>query len=220
MKFSPLLVPQLVLVPVLAVALAACDAEPSKPKRMNTVKLLPDTLPPPPPPKVEEKRPEPQKDDKPQPQTPQPKPMEAPQQQALRSDEAAGTGPGNGLVAGEVTKDYVDQKIGQSIGGGTPAEALGNRLAANTYANAATRALNEFLSRDKDVRKLDYQVRIDLWLTATGRLQRAELVGSTGNPEADQALRDALARFPGTAQPLPDRMPQPMRLLVTNRMMG
>jgi protein TonB len=144
-----------------------------------------------------------------------------PQQQALKSDEAAGEGPGSGLAAGAVTRDYTDQKIGpgNSIGGGSGGDAS-NRLAANTYAHAATKALNEFLVRDKDVKRLDYKVRVALWLNPVGSLQRVELVGSTGDEQTDQALRTALGRFPGIGNPPPAGLPQPMRLLVSNRMMG
>lgn len=200
----------------LSFLLAACDNAPPKARKMQTVKLLPDTLPPPPPPKPEEKKPEPKAEDKPQPQIKQ---AEAPQQQALRSDEAAGTGAGNGLVAGSVTQDYSDQKIG----GGSAAEAsdaLAGRLAANLFASGATRAVNDYLQRDGSVKRLDYRVRVDVWLAPSGTLQRAELVGSSGNPDLDAALRAALARFPGTTTPPPERMPQPIRLLVSNRLMG
>lgn len=199
-----------------ALLLAGCDNAPPKPKKAQTVKLLPDTPPPPPPPKPEEKRPEPKAEDKPQPQIKQ---VDQPQQQALRSDEAAGDGPGGGLVAGTVTQDYSNQQIG----GGTQAQAtdaMAGRLAANQFANGATRALNDFLQRDPGIKRLDYRVRVDLWLSPSGGLQRAELVGSSGDKELDAALRAALSRFPGTTTAPPERMPQPIRLLVSNRLMG
>ena len=82
------------------------------------------------------------------------------------------------------------------------------------------RALNEFLARDRDVKRRDYRVRVELWLTPAGGLQRAELLGSTGDPDTDEALRAALARFPGTGAALPPKLPQPVRLLVSNRLMG
>lgn len=203
-----------------AVCLAACGDEPQRPRKQQMVKLLPDTPPPPPPPpKPEDKPPPPKPDDKPPPQAP--KPEDVPATALLKSDEVAGDGPGNGLTAGAVTRDYTDQKVGQgtTIGGG-PVDNAAARLAANAYASAATRALNDYLSRDRDVKQRDYQVRVDLWLTPAGALQRAELVGSSGDAETDRALRAALERFPGAPAPLPARMAQPMRLLVTNRMMG
>jgi len=213
--------PWLLAVIALAALLAGCGDEPQRARKQQMVKLLPDTPPPPPPPpKPEDKPPPPKPDDKPPP-VEAPKPVDAPTPAALKSDEAAGDGPGNGLTAGAVTRDYTDQKIGQGTTiGGAPPDNTANRLAASAYAGAATRALHDFLSRDKDVKRRDYQVRVDLWLTPAGALQRAELVGSSGDPETDRALRAALERFPGASSPPPARMPLPMRLLVTNRMMG
>ncbi len=203
-----------------ALGLAACGDQPDKPqRRQQLVKLLPDTPPPPPPPPKPEDKPPPKTEDKPPPAAP--KPDEAPQAQALKSDEAAGDGPGSGLAAGSVSQDYTNQQIGAvNTVGGAPQENPAQRLALTSYAQSATRALNEYLARDRDVKRRDYQVRIEIWLTPTGGLQRAELLGSTGDPETDQALRDALSRFPGTGDPPPPRLPQPVRLLVSNRLMG
>jgi periplasmic protein TonB len=200
----------------LACALAACDKSTPAQKKTQQVKLLPDTPPPPPPPPKEEKKPEPQKEEKPQPQVAQPKPVDVPQPQALKSDEAAGDGPGNGLVAGSVTKDYA----GETIGVGSVPEVGVSRLAFTSYANATTRSLNEFLAREKDLKLQDYKVAVNLWLDADGSVKRAELAGSTGDPAVDAALRTALARFPGSNARPPDNLPQPLRLRVSNRLMG
>ena len=212
------------LIIVCALLLAACNDAPSKPRKQQTVKLLPDTPPPPPPPpppRSEEPKPQAKADNKPPPDSP--KPVDAPLQQVLKTDEEAGDGPGSGLASGSVTNDYQGGPVGAQVGGGSlqsAQEAVPNRLVLNTYAQAATRSLNEFLVRDRDVKRLDYKVRIDLWLNADGSYQRAELVGSTSDPATDQALRIALGRFPGSGDPLPPRMPQPLRVLVSNRLMG
>jgi TonB family protein len=186
---------------------------------MQTVKLLPDT-PPPPPPKPEEKKPEPPKEDKAQPQLPAPKAAEQPPQpQALKTDEAAGTGPGNGMVAGAVTRDYSDQKIGGSTIGGN-SDAGPSLALANSFANGLARSLNEFLARDRELRRADYRARVLVWLSPQGALQRVELVEGTGDAQTDEALRSAIRRFPGAATQPPERLPQPLRLQVTNRMIG
>lgn len=202
----------------LTAGLSGCNDAPTKPRQAQTVKLLPDT-PPPPPPKQEEKRPEPKREDKPQPQTPQPKPQETPQAQALKSDEAPGQGAGSGLTSGAVTQDYTGGApgAGTQVGGG---DGGTNRLVANAYAGAATRAINDHLNRDKDLKQADYRLQVHVWLQADGRLERAELLGSTGNTDLDTALRRALERFPGARGPLPERLPQPLRLQVSNRLMG
>lgn len=201
--------------------LAGCDSHPEKPRKQQTVKLLPDTPPPPPPPpKPEDKPPPPKAEDKPQPQE-APKPAEAPQPQALKTDEAAGNGPGSGLSSGAVTQEYSNQALGSgtSVGGGN-ADNGANRLANTAFGNATTKALNEFLVRDKAVKTRDYKVRVALWLSANGGLERAELVDSTGDADTDRALRDALGRFPGSSSPPPARLPQPLRVMVSNRLMG
>jgi protein TonB len=208
----------LLLVVAACMWLTGCDSKPQpSQRRMQAVKLLPDT--PPPPPKPEEKRPEPQKEDKPQPQAVVAKPAEAPQPQALKSDEAAGEGAGSGMVAGAVTKDYAGGTIGGGAPAGTPEVGV-NRLAVNSYANATTRAINEFLARDKGLKLQNYKVNVNLWLQSDGRVQRVELAGSSGDETIDTALRTALVRFPGNAERPPENLPQPLRLLVSNRMMG
>jgi protein TonB len=199
------------------VLLAACGDEPAKPRKQQVVKLLPDTPPPPPPPPKPEDRPPPKPDDKPQPQD-APKPADEPQAQALKTDEAPGQGAGSGLGSGTVKQDYRDGVIGGAPAGG--AQVGGNRLAAATYANATTRAINDFLQREKELRRADYRLQVHVWLQPDGRVQRAELVGSSGDSSLDSALRDALQRFPGTAAPPPERLPQPLRLQVSNRTMG
>lgn len=198
---------------------AGCSDEPPRERRMQTVKLLPDTPPPPPPPPP--RPPEEQRQEQPRPDRPQERPPEpqAVDQALLRSDEAAGDGPGSGLVAGTVTQDYTSQPVGQALsipGSGNDATS---RLAAESFAAATTRALNEFLAREQALKRDDFRAQVNLWLTPGGTVQRAELVGSTGDVELDQALRDSLARFPGTVSP-PASLQQPLRLRVTNRMLG
>jgi len=207
----------LALVGALVLLLAGCSGEPPAQKRMQTVKLLPDTPPPPPPPPKPEDRPPPKPEK--QEQAPQPKPDAPAPQQALREEGPTGTGPGSGLQAGTVTQDYTDQKPSTTVGGGSTDNGA-QRLAQAAFANATTRSLNAFLANERSLKRLDYQVRVDVWFNRTGTLERAELVGSTGDAGTDRALREALQRFPGAQASLPDSMPQPMRVLVTNRLMG
>lgn len=203
-----------------ALVLGGCGDQRDKPRKQQMLKLLPDTPPPPPPPPKPEDKPPPRSESKPQPQQ-APKPVEAPLPQVLKTDEAAGNGPGSGLAAGPVTQEYTDQKIGQgTLIVGAAGDGGATRLAANAFGNAASRDLNEYLARDKGVKLRDYKVRVWLWLTPSGALQRAELVDSTGDAQTDTALRDALNRFPGTRNPTPPGLPQPMRVLVSNRLLG
>jgi protein TonB len=198
--------------------LAGCGEEPPRERRMQTVKLLPDTPPPPPPPPPKDKPPEPPPQAKPQPQLPDNKPPESDAAQ-LKSDEAAGDGPGNGLVAGPVTQDYSNQALGGAVAIGGSGDDAAARLAAESFARSTTRSLNEFLAREQSLKRSDYRTQVQLWLAPDGAVQRAELVGSTGDGELDRALRDSLLRFRGPSAP-PQALRQPLRLQVTNRMLG
>lgn len=207
-----------VLAVLVCSSLLACSDDPPPQRKPQVVKLLPDTPPPPPPPpKPQDKPPPPKPDDKPAP--PAPKPEDVPQAQALKTDEAAGDGPGSGLQSGAVTQEYSGQPLGSGTGGGGP--ALGaQRLAAASWASAANREIGDFLQADKSLRRHDYRLQVHLWLDGRGRIVRAELLGSTGEPAVDDALREALQRFPGTRIEPPPGLPLPLRVQLSNRMLG
>lgn len=189
----------------------------SGPKR-QTVKIavLPDTPPPPPPPPKDEKKPEPKPDEnKPQPQ--EPKQVEAPPEpQQLKMEGAAGDGP-SAFSSGSVNSEYKGGAIGSASSGGT----LADKLAFSGFGNSAKREVNDFLNRDQALRRSgDYKLPVSLWVKADGSIERFELDASSGNPEIDTRLRQALAQFRGFRSPPPAGLPQPIRLQVTNRMTG
>jgi protein TonB len=212
-----------VALPLLAAAaillLSACSGEPEKPRKVASVKLLPDTPPPPPPPpKPEDKPPPPKPDDKRE-VRPDPKPADTAQQQ-LKSDEAAGSGPGSGLAAGSVSQDYQGGPVIAGSGGGGAAAQVAGRMAANAWAQGTTRSLNEWLQREADLKRADYRLQVHLWLNADGRIARSELLGSSGDAQIDTALRAALERFPGATTPPPSGLPQPLRLQLSSRQLS
>jgi protein TonB len=189
---------------------------PAGPKRqVARISILPDTPPPPPPPPKEEKKPEPPKEEPKQVLREEPIRQEVPkaEPQQLKMEGAAGDGP-SAFGAGKVTQEYVGGPTGSGTIGG-----LG-RLAMNSYANAATRALNEHLNRESELRQRSYKVDVNVWLGPDGRLQRVELVGSSGDTELDDKLLRHLRRFPGTGSAPPERMPMPLRVAVTSRLLG
>lgn len=185
------------------------------PKR-QTVKIavLPDTPPPPPPPK-EEKRPEPKpEENRPQPQ--EQKVVEAPPEpQQLKMEGAAGDGP-SAFGAGSVSNEYRGGDVGTGVGG-----SVGDRLAASSYGNAVKREMDNWLQRQPALRRAgDFSLPIHIWVRPDGSIDRTRLVGSTGDADTDQAVREALERFPGFRNPPPAGMPQPISLKLSNRRTG
>jgi protein TonB len=211
---------RLLALPLLAAALLlpGCGDEPEKPRKVASVKLLPDTPPPPPPPpKPEDKPPPPKPNDKPEPR-PDPKPDPTPQ--SLKTDEAPGAGAGSGLASGDVKQDYQGGPVVAGSSGGGAGAQVASRMAATAWAQSATRSLNDWLQREAELKRAEYRLQVNLWLHADGRVARAELLGSSGDAQIDAALRAALDRFPGATTPPPAALPQPLRLQLSSRQLS
>lgn len=183
---------------------------PTAPKR-QTVKIavLPDTPPPPPPPKPE-KPPEPKpQDNTPQPQD-QPKLAEAPPEpQQLKMEGAAGDGP-SAFSAGSVSSDYKGGAIG--AGNGASAPSAGDRAKFNFYAKSAQQVLRAELDRTlaRDVIRLG--ARLQIWIDASGRIDRYEVKGLS-DAAAQNQVRAAMQDISkGFRLVPPAGLPQPLEM--------
>jgi protein TonB len=185
----------------------------SGPKR-QTVKIavLPDTPPPPPPPKPD-KPPEPEKQELKQTmQQEQPKPQEAqPAPAQLKMDGPAGDGP-SAFAAGQVSAEYKGGEIGTGTGGV-------NKLQFALFTNQLQKHIQLQLAKNTAIKLGDYRVNVQVVLSPSGDFQRVELLSSTGDPQADEALQSALNHM-APMRDVPANLPQPVRLRITNRMTG
>ena len=68
------------------------------------------------------------------------------------------------------------------------------------------------LCRDAATRPGQYRTALDLWVTSSGRVDRVELLSSTGNPDRDRRIAAALQAM-NTAAP-PPGLSQPTTLLL------
>jgi protein TonB len=173
-------------------------------KQVTKITVLPDTPPPPPPPppKEEPKETKEIRED-------QPKPMEAPQEaQQLKMEGEAGEG-SSPFAAGNVSRDYIGGEVGN-----------GNRGAFAFFSNALQRHIQDELARNKKLKRNDYRVTVRVWIGADGVISRAELAGSSGNADTDDALRAALTELRPLRTTVPADLPQPIKLRITNRMAG
>jgi protein TonB len=176
------------------------SGKPERP-RIQTISLVR----PPPPKPPEEKPPEPQKIDKPkdevkidQPQPPQP---EAPPPPPGGIPDGPASGMATDLAAGS----------GIGIGGGG---ARDERRA--WYSNQISRQLEDELKRAKRLQGKDYRVVAQIWFNAAGAVTRVQFDTGTGNSELDDALRQEIMQV-SLRDPLPDDIPQPVRLRVVSR---
>lgn len=182
-------------------------------KQVTKINILPDAAPPPPPPPPpkEEIKPKDMKEIK----VEQPKPAEAPQPaEQIKMEGPAGDG-ASPFQAGPVTSDY---QGGPVIDGG--AGGGGNKMQFAFFSKSLQRHLQDELARNRKVKLGDYKVTVNVWISSDGTVRKAELMDSSGNAETDRALRIALAEIGPLRTAIPEKLPQPITLRITNRMIG
>ncbi|MEL7311213.1 MAG: TonB C-terminal domain-containing protein [Pseudomonadota bacterium] len=156
--------------------------------------------PPPPPPEIEEEV------DLPEPEaTPEPMPSDEPPPPdllGLDADGVAGTD-GFGLIANRGGRGITD------AGGG-------DRF--RWYAGVLRQALSAHLAQYEQLRTSNYTITVRLWLNRAGEVQRVILDESTGRPELDQVIEQALAGLNEIGGRPPAGIPQPVTLRLVSRL--
>jgi len=209
-RYLPLLIGLCLGMPLLGLTLTALffKAEPSKHKTVTQISLV---APPPPPPKPEEPPPEPPKM-KEEVNLDQAKPVDAPKASAEQPAagplgiDAQGSGPGDsfGLVGRPGGRDITVGEIG------------GNRLGFTAFGSSTARHIAQELARDPKLKATAYQIEVRVWLSKDGHFEREEIVRGTGDRELDALIRAGLSQLTSVQQPIPQNLPQPLRIRVTS----
>lgn len=182
-----------------------------KPARKPSLQQITLVRPPPPPKPPEQKPPEPEvkeevKIDQPQ-ETPEPQADAPPPGPDLGVDaEGSGDSDGFGL--------YGKKGAGDLIGGGGGNPWAWYDALVNEAVNAAFQAA---LAREKALKNKSYKVIVKVWLDSSGKVDRAQLVDSTGDTRTDEVLKEALNGMRALRDGPPADMPQPMKIRVTSR---
>lgn len=179
----------------------------------RSVQRITIVQPPPPPPPVkppESKPPEPKfEEPRPQPRIREPDPgtkkSDAPEQDRLGLDAEPGTG---------------SDAFGlESRKGGRPLLGGGGGNALLWYGGQLQQALEtqlHALLAGTSARNTRYSVVLDVWVDPGGRIGRLQLTGSSGRPDVDLAIRNALPKIQVSLKNAPPPgMPQPVRLRVS-----
>lgn len=162
--------------------------------------------PPPPPPPPEQKPPEPEiKEEKiEQPEEPEPEPEQA--EEPPPGDNLGIDGEGG---AGSDSFGLVGKKGGHGlIGGGGNAIVYYGQQIQRQLADALQRNLSD------KARSQKFSAIASVWIAADGRVTRAELSGSSGQADVDDALKSALAGMRLTLKAPPENMPQPLKIRI------
>jgi protein TonB len=198
-----ILVTGVVLAGIVVVArLALTSGGSSKRDSITLVSLAPPpppvmTPPPPPPPQQEA-----QKMDQPMIKEDQPK-------EAPPKNEPLSTGiKGNGPDSFGLSNKPGNGRIGSDSGKGTKWA---------WYASQVQTRVQQALQRNRKTRSASVSVNVRVWPDVNGRINRAQLANSTGDPLLDAAIRDEVLTGLQLEQPPPSDMPAPITLRLAAR---
>ena len=172
------------------------------------VEIAPPPAPPPPPPKVEPPKEEPKEE-----MEEETAPVEeAPPEEAPADDAPAVTsnGPdGNDSFGLSKGKPGGGNGSGRKLGGG------GSKY--GYYAGQVQSTISAAIRRHSKTKSSTMTITARIWADETGRVTRATLSGTSGDPAVDAALRDEVLTGLQLQSPPPEGMKMPINLRLTAR---
>jgi periplasmic protein TonB len=198
-----IIVTAVVLIGVIALAKIASSSGGSS--KRDTITLV-SVAPPPPPPVVTPPPPPPQQEEQKMEQ-----PMikeEAPKEAPPKDEPPLGTG---------IKGDGAGDNFGLGSGSGTGRIGGGDGSKWGWYASQVQTRIQQAIQQNRKTRTASMSVKVRVWPDTSGRISRAQLADSTGDPSLDNALRDEVLTGLQLQQPPPAGMPAPITLRVTAR---
>ena len=134
---------------------------------------------------------------------------EAPKEAPPPDEPPLGTG-----IKGEGGDNY---GLGDKPGSGRIGGSQGNGSKWGWYASQMQSRIQQALQQNRKTRSANMSVKVRVWPDPSGRIRRAQLAESTGDPSLDGVLRDEVLTGLQLNEPPPGDMPAPITLRVTAR---
>jgi outer membrane biosynthesis protein TonB len=180
--------------------------------------VLPPPPPPPPPPKVE---PPPPKDEPPPPEEEEMIAQEEVTEEEPPPDEAPPEQPSEDLSTGITGGSGPDMGLSGKGGGGRIGGSKGRRGSGSKYGYFASRvqaSVADALKRNPATRSASFSgLTVRVWADSSGRITRVQLVGTSGSPEVDRAIRNQALTGLQLPEPPPAGMPMPINMRINAR---
>lgn len=145
----------------------------------------------------------------------QPKPVEqpAPPSEVMKMEGPAGNGP-SPFASGTVTNENKVGDTGPVIGGKKSLAMFA------WYTSKVGNRIKEAIAEIKDLENAQYRVVVFVWIAADGKIDKAELQGSSGDAQVDKNLTTALSQLKALGEAPPGDMPMPVKIRITSKSMG
>ncbi len=179
------------------------------------ISLPPPPAPPPPPPPPPETTPPPPEDEEMIEQEPvaedEPAPDDSPPEQP---SEDLGTG-----IAGGNGPDMGLGRNGSGRTGGKGRRGPASRF--GWYAAKVQSSIRQALAGNPSTRSSTFTtIQVKIWVDSTGTITRTQLIGSSGDPAVDQAIRNRILTGLQLPQAPPSDLPMPINLRISARKAG
>lgn len=197
--------------------IAFADKTPSapKPKQATVVEIfIPPPLPPPPPP------PPPQNEPPPPPEEEEMVAQEEVQEEEAPPDDAPAEDPGPDMSTGLVGDGPNNFGLPGAGGNGKGRGTLGGKGGGSKYGWYAAKVQNTIssaLRNNSTTRTATFTLNVKIWADRSGRVTRAQLIGSTGRSDIDEIIRNQILVGIQLSDAPPADMPMPINLRISAR---
>ena len=140
---------------------------------------------------------------------PEPKP-EAPKDPGPIGTNNKGDGPGDQFGLG-------NGGGGGGFLGGSGGHGGGSGSRFGWYAGQVQSTISKALEENPKTRKAKVAIKVRIWPDSTGRITRASLASSTGDPALDDAIKNQVLTGLTLQEPPPKDMPLPIVMRITAR---
>ena len=188
---------------------------PRQVRELTVVNIVPPPPPPPPPPPMPEQKMV-EQPKMAEPEFKEEKPVDKPKDEPVKdakNDEPPGPLSLDAKAVGPGDLFNLGSKVGGSPYGG----GGGGGSRWGWYASIVQAQIETALRANSRTRNAAMQVQVRLWADASGRVNRIQLVSSTGDAELDAVIRNDVLGSLVLREPPPKDMPMPMVTRVTAR---
>ena len=108
-------------------------------------------------------------------------------------------------------------RSGSGLPGGTGSNRSAQRSRWGWYATQVQSRVQQAIVGNRATGYSNLRADVKIWTDSSGRITRATIASSTGNPTLDAALRDQVLTGLQLSEPPPEGMPMPITLRVNAR---
>jgi protein TonB len=200
-RYLPYVIGLLLTIALVYVAIQFLGSVDDEPQRKRVVQQVTLIAPPPPPPPPPEQEPEVQQPE---------------QQDVVEQQDDAMPDEGNDEDIGNELGLDADGSAGGD-GFGLIARKGGRGIVGAGYGSLVVQEINALLVDDERLRHKEYTVVLQLWIGASGDIERYRIDKKSGDDAVDGLIRNALARLGSISEGPPLELPQPIRLRIKSR---